>query len=89
MVLLLVSWVCYRKLHPPGHAATDTLVPGYSKGAPRKTTPHPDRTLLRMACEDHFISARGLTAWMRTLYGMRAARKAIINRLLPHGYHAY
>ena len=41
MVLLLVSWVCYRKLHPPGHAATDTLVPGYSKGAPRKTTSRP------------------------------------------------
>ena len=73
MVLLLVPWVCYRQSHPPGYAATDTLVPGYSMGVPRKTTPHPDCILSRMVCEDHFISARGLTAWMRTLYGMRAA----------------
>ena len=30
------------------HAATGSLVPGKSSGAPRKTTPRQDRALLRM-----------------------------------------
>ena len=54
------------------HAATGSLVPGKSSGAPRKTTPRQDRALLRMVRRDRFLSARAFTARMRNLYGMRA-----------------
>ena len=71
------------------HAATGSLVPGKSSGAPRKTTPGQDRALLRMVRQDRFLSARALTARMRNLYGMRAGRTVVNNRLLSRGYRAY
>ena len=71
------------------HAATGSLVPGKSSGAPRKTTPRQDRALLRMVRQDRFLSARALTAWMRNLYGMTAGCTTVNNRLLSRGYRAY
>ena len=71
------------------HAATGSLVPGKSSGAPRKTTPRQDRALLRMVRQDRFLSARALTARMRNLYGMRAGHTTVNNRLLSRGYRAY
>ena len=71
------------------HAATGSLVPGKSSGAPRKTTPRQDRALLRMVWQYRFLSARALRAQMRNLYGMRAGRTTVNNRLLSHGYRAY
>ena len=71
------------------HAATGSLVPGKSSGAPRKTTPRQDRALLRMVRQDRFLSARALTARMRNLYWMRAGRTTVNNRLLSRGYRAY
>ena len=68
------------------HAATGSLVPGKSSGAPGKITPQQDRALLRMVRQDHFLSARALT---RNLYGMRAGRTTVNNRLLSRGYRAY
>ena len=70
-------------------AATGSLVPGKSSGAPRKTTPRQDRALLRMVWQDRFLSARALTARMRNLYGMSAGRTMVNNWLLSHGYRAY
>ena len=64
------------------HAATGSLVPGKSSGAPQKTTPRQDRALLRMVRQDRFLSAGALTARMRNLYGMRAGRTFVNNRLL-------
>ena len=49
------------------HAATGSLVPGKSSGAPRKTTPRRDHALLRMVRQDRFLSGRALTARMRNL----------------------
>ena len=71
------------------HAAMGSLVPGKSSGAPRKTTPQQDRALLRVVRQDRFLRARALTARMRNLYGMRAGRTTVNNRLLSHGYRAY
>ena len=71
------------------HAATWSLVPGKSSGAPRKTTPQQDRALLRMVQQDRFLSARALTARMRNLYGMRTGRTTVNNRLLSRGYRTY
>ena len=71
------------------HAATGSLVPGKSSGAPRKTTPRQDRALLRMVRQDRFLSARALMAQIRNLYGMRAGRTTVNNRLLSRGYRAY
>ena len=71
------------------HAATGSLVPGKSSGAPRRTTPRQDRALLRMVRQDRFLSARALTARMRNLYGMRAGRTTVNNGLLSRGYRAY
>ena len=71
------------------HAATGSLVPGKSSGAPLKTTPRQDRALLRMVRQDRFLSAWALTARMRNLYGMRAGRTTVNNRLLSRGYRAY
>ena len=71
------------------HAATGSLVPGKSSGAPRKTTPRQDRALLRMVRQDRFLSARALTARMSNLYGMRAGRTTVNNRLLSRGYRAH
>ena len=70
-------------------AATGSLVPGKSSGAPRKTTPRQDHALLRMVRQDRFLSARALTAQMKNLYGMRAGRTTVNNRLLSCGYRAY
>ena len=53
------------------------------------TTPRQDRALLRMVRQDRFLSARALTARMRYLYGMRAGRTPVNNRLLSRGYRAY
>ena len=71
------------------HAATVTLVPDKSTGAPRKTTHRQDRALLRMVRQDRFISVGALTAQMRNFYGMRAGQKTINNRLLFRGHRAY
>ena len=71
------------------HAATGSLVPGKSSGAPWKTTPRQELALLRMVRQDRFFSAQALTVWMRNLYGMRAGRTMINNRLLSHGYREY
>ena len=71
------------------HAATGSLVPDKSSGAPRKTTPRQDHALLRIVPQDRFLSARALTARMRNLYGMRAGRTTVNNRLLSRGYRAY
>ena len=71
------------------YAATGTLVPGKSTGAPQKTTPRQDSALFRIVRQDRFISVRALTARMRNFYGMRAGRKTIKNRLLSRSYHAY
>ena len=40
------------------HAATGSLVPGKSSGAPRKTTPRQDRALLRMVRQDCSVRHR-------------------------------
>ena len=71
------------------HAATGSLVPGKSSGAPRKTTPRQDLALLRMVRQDRFLSTWALTARMRNLYGMRAGRTTVNKRLLSRGYRAY
>ena len=71
------------------HAATGSLVPGKSSGAPRKITPRQDRALQRMVQQDRFLSAWALTERMRNLYGMRAGRTMVNNRLLSRGYRAY
>ena len=71
------------------HAATGSLVPGKSSGAPRITTPRQDRALLRMVRQDRFLSARALTARMRNLYGTKAGRTTVNNRLLSRCYRAY
>ena len=71
------------------YAAIGALVPGKSTGAPWKTTPRQDRTLLRMVRQEYFISARALTVWIKNLYERRAGRKTVNNRLLSRGYHAY
>ena len=42
------------------YAATGSLVPGKSSGAPRKTTPRQDRALLRMVRQDRFFECSGL-----------------------------
>ena len=65
------------------HAATGSLVPGKSSGAPCKTTPRQDRALLRMVRRDRFLSARALTARMRNLYGMRAGRTRLTTDSCP------
>ena len=65
------------------HAATGSLVPGKTSGAPRKTTPPQDRALLRMVRQDRFLSARALTARMRTLYGMRAIAQRLTTDSCP------
>ena len=71
------------------HAATGSMVPGKSSGAPRKTTPRQDRALLRMVRQDRFLSARALTVRMSNLYWMRACRTTVNKRLLSRGYRAY
>ena len=71
------------------HAATGTLVPGQSTGAPLKTTPCQDLALFRMVRRDRFICARSLKARIRNLYRMRAGQKTINNRLSSRGYHAF
>ena len=42
-----------------------------------------------MVRQDRFLSARALTAQMRNLYGMRAGRTTVNDRLLSRGYRAY
>ena len=46
------------------HAATGTLVPGKSPGAPGKTKPRQDWALLRMVPQDRFLYARVLMVRM-------------------------
>ena len=69
-------------------AATGSLEPGKSTGAPRKTTARQDRALIRMVREDRLKSARALNERMRNLYGVRVGRKTINNRLVARGYRA-
>ena len=59
------------------------------QGLPERPTPRQDRALLRMVRQDRFLSARALTARMRNLYGMRAGRTTVNNRLLSRVYRAY
>lgn len=70
------------------HAITGNLEPGKSTGPPRKTTARQDRALFRMVRQDRYKSARFLTERMRNLYGVRAGRKTINNRLVERGYRA-
>ena len=65
------------------HAATGSLVPGKSSGAPRKTTPRQDRALLRMVRQDRFLGARALTALMRNLYEMRLVAQRLTTNSCP------
>ena len=58
------------------------------RGSPKDNT-SARRALLRMVRQDRFLSARALTARMRNLYGMRAGRTTINNRLLSRSYRAY
>ena len=69
-------------------AATASLEPEKSTGAPRKTTAHPERKLFGMVSEDHSKGARALNESMRNLYGVRVGRKTINNWLVVRGYHA-
>ena len=86
-VLLLPVWVW---LVLPSTAYSKGMLPlDLWCQAPRKTTPRQDRALLRMVRQDRFLSARALTARMRNLYGMRAGRTMVNNRLLSRGYRAY
>ena len=90
-VLLLRVWVWLvlpSTAYSKGVLATGSLVPGKSSGAPQRQ--HLCKTaLLRMVRQDLFLSARALRAWMRNLYGMRAGRTTVNNRLLSLGYRAY
>ena len=91
-VLLLPVWV---QLVLPSNAYSKSMLPldlwcqASLQVLPQKTTPRQDRALLRMVWQDRFLSARALTAWMRNLYGMRAGRTTVNNRLLSRGYRAY
>ena len=87
-MLLLVTWVCYRQPQSYRGMLPLDLCARQVHGGTQKNTPRQDRALLRMVQQDRFISARALTA-MRNLYGMRAGRKTINNRLLSCGFHAY
>ena len=70
------------------HAATGTLVPGKSAGAPWKTTPRQDHALFRMVRQSRFISARVLMVQMKNLYGTRTGQKTINHWLLSRSNHA-
>ena len=87
-VLLLPVWV-WLVLPSTTYSKGMLSLDLWSSGAPRKTRPRQDRALLRMVRQDRFLSARALTAWMRNLYGLRAGRTAVNNRLLSRGYRAY
>ena len=57
------------------HAATGSLVPGKSSGAPRKTTPRLDRALLRMVRQDRFLLGPWRRGWeICTEWGLVAQR---------------
>ena len=71
------------------HAATGTLVPGKSTGAPRKTPPRQDFALFRIVRQDTFKSAGIWAVWLRNLYEMRAGGDPIDSRLLFRGYCGY
>ena len=49
------------------HAATGTLVPAKSMGAPRKTTLRQDRSLLRIVWQDRYICTQASTVPMGNL----------------------
>ena len=91
-VLLLPVWVWLvlpSTAYSKGMLPLDLWCQASLQGLPRKTTPRQDRALLRMVRQDRFLSARALTARMRNLYGMRAGRTTVNNRLLSRGYRAY
>ena len=77
-VLLLVAWVWFVL---PSTASSGGMLP--------LELARQGHTLLRMAQQDRFLSARALTVQMRNSYGMRDGRKTINNRLLSRGYCAY
>ena len=89
-VLLLVTWVWL-----PSTASSGGMLPlelwcqASPLGAPQKITSCQNHALFRMVWQDRFISARALTVQVRNLYGKRAGRKTISNRLLSCGYHDY
>ena len=62
------------------HAATGTLVPGIQQGPLGR--PHLVKTVLSSRWSDIncFISARGLMAWMRNFYGIRAGWKFYLDK---------
>ena len=70
-------------------AATASLEPGKSTGAPRKKDHSlPKSALFRKVCEDHFNIARTLTERMSNLYGECVGRKMMNNRLAARGHRA-
>ena len=89
-VLLLPVWVWLvlpSTAYSKGMLLLDLWCQASLQGLPE--TPRQDRALLGMVRQDRFLSARALTALMRNLYGMRAGRTTINNRLLSRGYRAY
>ena len=89
-VILLPVWVWLvlpSTAYSKGMLPLDLWCQASLQGLPER--PRQDRALLRMVRQDRFLSARALTARMRNLYGMRAGRTTVNNRLLPRGNRAY
>ena len=87
-VLLLVALV-WLALPSTASSAGVLLLEFWCQASPQKATPRQVHALLRIVQQNHFISARALTAQMKNLYGMRVGRKSINSRLLSCGYHTY
>ena len=89
-VLLLVAWVWlgYRHPHPPEACCYwDFGARQVHRGSSENHSS--SRPLFVEDGPTGSLHARALTAQMTNLYGMRAGRKTIHNRLLSHGYYAY
>ena len=87
-MLLLPVWVWLvlpSTAYSKGMLTLDLWCQASLQGLPERQ----NSALLRMVRQDHFLSARALTARMRNLYGMRAGRTTVNNRLLSCGYRAY
>ena len=83
-VLLLPVWVWLvlpSTAYSKGMLPLDLWCKASLQGLPERQ--HLGKTVHR------FLSARAMTARMRNLYGMRAGRTTVNNRLLSHGYRAY
>ena len=81
-MLLLVVWV-WLVLRSTAPEACCHFGARQVHESSRKTTPHRDHALLMMVQQDHFTSARSLTAQMRNLYGMRAGHKPLTTDTCP------